>query len=162
MTDASPPAPEPLADAERPARVAYIDDCDDEFFLTDLLLRRAKVALSFERFEDGARFFEWAKAQERAAQPPADLVIADLNLPGMDGLEILRRLWETPALAGAARGVCSGSLDTRDRAAAFAAGAQFFVGKPFDASALASICEACPTLFMRAKGDQRVLVKTAG
>ena len=63
------------------------------------------------------------------ADPP-DLLILDINLPGMSGLELLRALrraqLETPVLLLTAR------TDTEDRVAGLDAGADDYLVKPFE------------------------------
>jgi two-component system chemotaxis response regulator CheY len=71
------------------------------------------------------------EAMENLLQHPADLVIADVNMPQMDGfsfLKILRRqalpLGSTPAL------IASTESQDQDMAAARAAGANYYLVKP--------------------------------
>ena len=63
-------------------------------------------------------------------QEDSDLVILDINLPGMDGLEILaglrRRNDPRPVILLTARSA------TADRVAGLDAGADDYLGKPFD------------------------------
>jgi two-component system KDP operon response regulator KdpE len=68
-----------------------------------------------------------------AASWPPDLVILDLGLPDMDGLEVIRRLREwtaVPILVLSARG------QEQDKIAALDAGADDYVSKPFGAGEL--------------------------
>jgi two-component system KDP operon response regulator KdpE len=67
-------------------------------------------------------------ALEVAAQNPPDLVILDLGLPDLDGVEVIRGLrgWtEAPIL------VLSGRTDSIDKVEALDAGADDYVTKPF-------------------------------
>ncbi|MBF5042747.1 diguanylate cyclase [Aggregicoccus sp. 17bor-14] len=72
-----------------------------------------------------------------------DLVILDLGLPGMDGLQVLRmlraseRLRHVPVLVLTARG------DRETRLAALRLGADDFLPKPWDAEALLARVERC-------------------
>ena len=62
----------------------------------DVLLRRS-VAFSLERA--GYRVTTAASAEDTLAladRDPADLVLLDIGLPGMDGLDVLRRFRERP------------------------------------------------------------------
>lgn len=68
-----------------------------------------------------------ARALERFAQQKVDLVVLDLGLGSLDGLEVCRRIRESsdvPILVFTARG------DEEDELLAFASGADDFVTKP--------------------------------
>lgn len=63
------------------------------------------------------------------AQPPVDLVITDVYMPVMDGLKLLERIRESPALSHIPVVVISsGTADEDQRATDL--GAQFFLRKP--------------------------------
>lgn len=77
------------------------------------------------------------EALEKLLVAPADLLIVDVNMPQMDGftfLKVLRRqdlpVSSTPAL------VTTTEAGAQDRAAAQAAGANFFLVKPVSPEAL--------------------------
>jgi two-component system KDP operon response regulator KdpE len=80
---------------------------------------------------NGYRLIEAATAQEglmQAATRQPEIVILDLGLPDLDGLEVTRRLREwttTPIIVLSARG------QERDKIAALDAGADDYVTKPF-------------------------------
>lgn len=69
------------------------------------------------------------EAWELCAVEQYDLILLDLNLPGMDGMEVLRQLRkenaETPVLILSARG------QIRDKVAGLDAGANDYLTKPF-------------------------------
>jgi DNA-binding response OmpR family regulator len=74
------------------------------------------------------------EALRRVAEQPPDLVVLDLMLPGMDGLEVCRRLrekWPIPVVMLTALG------DETDRLAGFEIGADDYVTKPFSPRELA-------------------------
>ena len=64
-----------------------------------------------------------------AARPP-DLILLDYRLPGMDGVEVCRRLKADPATAEIPVLFISGMHDDREKAKAFAVGAVDFITKP--------------------------------
>lgn len=70
-----------------------------------------------------------ALARVRAAVP--DVLILDLMLPGVSGLDILAALRADPATAGLPVLMLSAKGLARDRAAAERAGANVFMTKPF-------------------------------
>jgi two-component system response regulator QseB len=86
-----------------------------------------------------------------------DLVLLDLGLPRMDGLDVLRRLRESgsnlPVLILTARDA------TEDRIAGLDAGADDYLVKPFD---LAELKARLRALLRRSAGRARVLIEHAG
>jgi DNA-binding response OmpR family regulator len=109
--------------------------CDDELPLRELI----KAALG-----DRYRYVEAADADEADAQMSAhnpEAIVLDVMLPGRSGIEFLTELRagterpETPVV------VVSAWQSADDEKAAFGAGADAFVGKPFDPEDLASLVE---------------------
>jgi len=84
----------------------------------------------------GYRLFEVANGSDaliEVAQRQPDVVILDLGLPDIDGIDVIRRLREwsaTPIIVLSARG------QERDKVAALDAGADDYVAKPFSAGEL--------------------------
>ena len=77
------------------------------------------------------------EALERLLASPPDLLIVDINMPQMDGctfLKLLRR--QEGAVAGIPAVVISTEAGEQDRAAARAAGANFYLVKPVTPEAL--------------------------
>ena len=85
-------------------------------------------------FDQGASGLE---AIERLALAPVDLVVLDLNMPDMHGLEVLRfvrsheRFGTLPVVVLTTRG------DDESRQAALREGATTYLTKPFDPSSFA-------------------------
>jgi two-component system, OmpR family, KDP operon response regulator KdpE len=85
---------------------------------------------------EGYRLFEVSTGADglvEVAQRQPDVVVLDLGLPDMDGLEVIRRLreWSTvPIIVLSARG------QERDKVGALDAGADDYVSKPFSAGEL--------------------------
>ena len=68
--------------------------------------------------------------REAAARPPA-LVVLDLMLPGLDGLEVCRRLRADAATAGVPIIMLTAKADEVDRVVGLEVGADDYVVKPF-------------------------------
>ncbi len=105
----------------RPARVLLVEDDGDLSDLLGLHLREAGYAV--EAVADGAL------ALQRALADPYDVVVLDLMLPGLGGMEVCRRLREAgrtvPVLMLTARG------SETDRVLGLETGADDYVPKPF-------------------------------
>ncbi|MFC0624708.1 response regulator [Kribbella deserti] len=101
-------------------RVLVVDD-------EPQIVRALSINLKARRYEVHVAGSGTA-ALKVAAQHPPDLVILDLGLPDLDGIEVIRGLrgWtEAPIL------VLSGRVDSTDKVEALDAGADDYVTKPF-------------------------------
>jgi CheY-like chemotaxis protein len=91
-----------------------------------------------------AAIAEWAQA--RAGGEPFDLVLMDLHMPDLDGLETTRRIRalesgpRTPIVA------LTANAFAEDREAALAAGMDDFLVKPLDRARLRAILDGIPSL----------------
>jgi len=73
---------------------------------------------------------------EKTVLAPFDLVIVDINMPKMDGLEFLAQLRRREEVRSLPAIVISTQQRAQDRARAHAAGANAYVVKPIDPQAL--------------------------
>ena len=71
------------------------------------------------------------QALERAQAAPPDLVVLDINLPGMDGIEVCRQLKAHPATQAVPVVMVTAREDDAARQGALAAGAAAYLLKPF-------------------------------
>jgi two-component system alkaline phosphatase synthesis response regulator PhoP len=89
------------------------------------------------------------EARDRLADEPPDLVLLDLMLPKLDGIEVLkwlRRLWpELPVLILSAKG------QEEEKVAGLRAGADDYLAKPFGIKELMARIEA---LLRRSRGSE--------
>jgi DNA-binding response OmpR family regulator len=77
-----------------------------------------------------------------AARRGADLVLLDLNLPGMDGLEVCRLIRRQSATARVPLLIVSARADEVDRVLGLEMGADDYIVKPFSLKELAARCRA--------------------
>jgi DNA-binding response OmpR family regulator len=109
--------------------------CDDEMPLRELI----KAALG-----DRYRYVEAADADEAEAVLSAEnpeAIVLDVMLPGRSGIEFLAELRAGGDPQAIPVVVVSAWQSADDAKAAFGAGADAFVGKPFDPEDLASVVE---------------------
>ena len=100
--------------------------CDDDDGLRELM--RVTLEPHFDCIE--AIDADSALEQLRASTPAAALL--DVMLPGRSGLDVLREMRADPALAEIPVIVVSAWTRDTDRTAASEAGADAFLGKPFE------------------------------
>ena len=67
-----------------------------------------------------------------AEKEGVDIVVCDRMMPGMDGLEVVRRLRENPKTAGIPIVIVSAKAQRSDLAEGEEAGVDEYVTKPFD------------------------------
>ena len=117
----------------RALRVLLVEDDPDHVFL----IRRALADLdgtevTVEVAGDGEQAVERLARSRFAPGGRPQLVLLDLKMPRMDGLEVLRRIRADEATAQLPVVVLTSSERQEDREAAVAAGASWFVCKPID------------------------------
>jgi two-component system, cell cycle response regulator DivK len=102
--------------------VLIIEDNDKNMKLArDVLQAKGYQTLEAVTGEDGVRL-----ARERMP----DLVLMDIQLPGINGIEAFRQLRADPKTAGIPVVALTASVTPTDRSAITAAGFDAFIGKP--------------------------------
>jgi two-component system response regulator len=114
-----------------PRTILLVEDNPDDEALTLRALSRNNVSAQVDVVRDGQEALDWLNA---AAEPPA-LILLDLKLPKIDGLEVLRRLRATPRTALIPVVILTSSKEERDRARGYRGGANSYVQKPVDFTA---------------------------
>jgi DNA-binding response OmpR family regulator len=125
---APPPGPPP-ADARR--RVLLIEDDTDIGEAISYQLE--KVGLQVKVAKTGEEGLE-------AVRRGVDLVLLDLNLPGMDGLEVCRMIRRQATTAHVPIIIVSARADEVDRVLGLEMGADDYMVKPFSLKELAARC----------------------
>ncbi|MCB1744490.1 MAG: response regulator [Gammaproteobacteria bacterium] len=79
------------------------------------------------------------EALEKGLSEPFDLLIADVNMPKMDGYRLLQAMRQDAGLRAIPVVMVSTESQHRDRQQAYAVGANAYVVKPADAARLQSL-----------------------
>jgi two-component system response regulator len=109
--------------------IVLIEDNADDVALTLRALEQNHITNDVVVAEDGARALELLLGDERIR--PA-LVLLDLNLPKIGGLDVLRRLRDTPATALLPVVILTSSREEQDLVSGYSLGANSYVRKPVD------------------------------
>ncbi len=110
------------------ARVLVVDDDREILDMTALLLRGADYEVELARSGEEAVF------QVQESRP--DLVLLDINMPGMDGWTVLRLLKEDERSRTVPVIMFSVNFELREKLHALQLGAADYVTKPFDTETL--------------------------
>lgn len=120
-------------DNKETLRVLIIEDDEDDILAAKRALAKSGVTCDFETAADGEealRFVERGQAEDGAGAFPPTLILLDLGLPGMDGVDVLRQLKADPALRGVPVVVLTGTSDDQRLRACVGLGANLCLRKP--------------------------------
>ncbi|HMK60182.1 MAG TPA: response regulator [Dissulfurispiraceae bacterium] len=120
------------------AIVMIIDDDSDDLELTVMAIESLGRDVSVRSASGGRE----ALAMLRDDQPLPDLVLLDLKMPGMNGIDVLIELRRDDHLKKIPVVMVSSSSLESDRAASFKAGANGYLHKAFDMSEFSNEIEA--------------------
>lgn len=128
---ALPAAPAVVPPGDTRRRVLLIEDDGD--IAEAITYQLEKVGLQVRVARTGEEGLEFARKG-------ADLVLLDLNLPGMDGLEVCRMIRRQSGTAQVPIIIVSARSDEVDRVLGLEMGADDYVIKPFSLKELAARC----------------------
>jgi two-component system response regulator len=122
----------------RSRTILLVEDNEDDIELTLRAFARCKVANEIDVVRDGEEALEYLHARGRyagrdASQLP-EVVLLDLKLPKIDGLEALRRMRADERTRLLPVVIVTSSKEERDVVTSYDLGANSFVRKPVDFS----------------------------
>lgn len=109
-------------------RVLVIDD-------DALLCETVKIAVSQAGFE-GLSLEDLSDAHASIRESQPDLILMDIYMPDLDGLDLIRRIKADPGTARIPVVILSGSKETIDVMSGIQAGAFEYITKPVDGELL--------------------------
>ncbi len=119
--------------AERPIEILIVDDNPGDVRLTVEALKDGKVQNRLHTAQDGIEAIAFLRRKgEYANAPLPDLILLDLNMPRMNGSQLLAEVKEDSALKHIPVVILSGSREIEDIAKANNLQADRYVTKPID------------------------------
>lgn len=116
--------------------ILLVEDNDDDVELTLRALRRNRVANTVDVVRDGQEALDYlfgaGAYAERDVRRLPDLVLLDLKLPKLGGLEVLERLRADPRTRRLPVVVLTSSNVENDLARSYDLGANSYIRKPVD------------------------------
>ncbi len=115
----------------RPAHILLVEDNPGDIVLTVAALKDSKIPNEISVVQSGEQALAFLHRQgEHAGAPRPDLVLLDLNLPGVDGREVLAAIKTDPDLRRIPVVVLTGSRSGDDVTRAYHEHANTFITKP--------------------------------
>jgi len=115
-----------------PVTFVLIEDDPGHARLIEKNVRRAGVANPLVHFADGTSALEWLFGPEGSERRGALLVLLDLNLPDMSGLDILARIKADEAMHRAPVIVLTTTDDQREIQRCYDLGCNVYITKPVE------------------------------
>ena len=115
--------------------ILIIEDSDDDFEATERAFNRdgtfANPLLRFDNGKDALDYlFNRSPYEDRSANPAPAIILLDLNLPGIDGRQILTELKSHESTQKIPVVIMTTSDDQRDVDISYAQGANSYIRKP--------------------------------
>jgi two-component system, response regulator len=122
--------------ARESVEVLLVEDDPSDVELTLLILKREKLANRIDIAHDGEEaldyLFRRGAYKERTSDHEPRLVLLDLKLPKVSGLEVLRELKADPRTRSIPIVVMTSSREERDLVDSYSLGVNSYIQKPID------------------------------
>ena len=115
--------------------ILLVEDNPNDLELTLIALEKSQLANEVIVVRDGAEALDYLNMAGRFANRPAGhpaVVLLDLKLPKVDGLEVLRYIRSTPALRSQPVVMLTSSREEQDLLRSYELGVNAYVVKPVD------------------------------
>jgi CheY-like chemotaxis protein len=112
--------------------ILLVEDNPVDLDLTLRAFKRRKLTNPIEVARDGEEALEWVERTAAIGEGYPVLILLDLKLPKVDGLEVLRHLKTHPSFRAVPVVVLTTSSESADVQTAYQLGANSYIVKPVD------------------------------
>jgi len=146
-------------DSTKLANILVVDDSESDIELTKVLLTEvAKVGCNLILALNGQQALEMLRKAIKNNNK-IDFLLVDINMPGMDGFELIECIHKDEDLKRTPVIMCSGSTYIRDKQRADSLGVAGYLVKPPAFDKLRSIVETIPSLKISENDDSYFIYK---
>lgn len=130
--------------------ILLVEDNEGDVQLTREALDRAKVRNNLHVANDGVEAMDFLRRRNgHASAPRPDLVLLDLNLPNMDGREVLQEMKSDPNLKTIPVVVITSSEAEQDIVRTYSLSANCYVTKPLDLSQFMHVVQSISEFWLQ-------------
>jgi CheY-like chemotaxis protein len=128
------------------ALLLLVEDNEDDVALVRRAFSKSNVVNPLQVVRTGEEALEYlvgtGRYSNRSEYPLPELILLDLKLPGIDGLQVLRWIRQQPGLKALRVVVLTASTELHDATLAYQAGANSFLVKTIDFEEFVNITNA--------------------
>ncbi|MCG7625360.1 response regulator [Epibacterium sp. Ofav1-8] len=103
----------------RDIKIILVEDDDGDAKAIHRAFKKARIANPLTRFKNGSDALAYLKGETDRQPPQQFIVLSDINMPRMSGIELVEALRDDPALCRTLFFVLTTSDDERDISAAY-------------------------------------------
>ena len=122
------------------AHILMVDDDPDDYYLTMDALEEAGNSNNFRLVSDGSEMMDYllnkGKYADRQENPRPDLILLDLNMPGMDGRQALAEIRSCGDIQNIPVVILTTSCTEEEIDECYRVGANSFIRKPSEYDSL--------------------------
>jgi len=127
----------------RPAVILLVEDNDNDVELTKLGFRRAKFVVNLHHVSNGEQCMAFLRKQGIYADAPTpDMILLDLNMPRMDGIEVMEEINKDEKLKHLVIVVLTSSKADEDVMRSYKLRCNSYLVKPINFEAFAKMIES--------------------
>jgi chemotaxis family two-component system response regulator Rcp1 len=132
-----------------PIEVLLVEDSPGDVRLTREALKDAKMHVRLNVVSDGAEAMAFLRREKNYAEAPRpDLILLDLNLPKVDGRDVLKAIKESDALKSIPVVVLTTSASRADVERSYMLHANCFITKPVDLQGFIKVVQSIDNFWL--------------
>lgn len=138
--------------------ILLVEDSEDDIELAHYALGKSRVPVDVVTVRNGEAALDYLMeaAEGAESKPQPDLVLLDLQLPGISGLEVLRRMRAKPDTRRMLVVMLTTSDHDRDICASYDLGVNSYIRKPLDLAAFTEVIDQLSVYWLQTNTKPRL------
>lgn len=142
---------------QRPIEILLVEDNPGDVLLVQEMLKRSRFPVSVGVARNGEEALVYLRRKEPfASVKDPDLVLLDLNLPRIDGQEVLAEIRKEPTFRNLPVLILTSSRNDQDIQKAYQSQANFYLVKPMDLSEFPALMEYLEDFWFKNISEQKI------